>query len=735
MNPIFASEYLILLAIAIVLMGAWMSWHAAARCRRPYRIAITVCRSVALTGLAIVALNPGTWRVEKEQGDEEWAILVDRSRSMAVEDVGKRSRWAAARDASRRIASTANDTATGGRTFLFAEDLTNDAADGEADHADGSSSRITRAGQTLLARYRSGNKRLAGIILISDGRECGETSREQLGVRARAQECPVYPIVMGGIIKTKDLAVRAVRREHVAFVGQKLNVGIRLTNSQMGRATVTAVLSDAHGKKLDEQRVAVDNNAEAVFSFTLDQKVAGYQRYVVSVRERPGESTPVNNTATFGVVVLDSKLRIFMAEGTPSWDSKFMAQLLRNQPNIEMCNVYRVSANRFLRINNDASKVTDTTDSVFPDSIDKLAAYDLVVFGKGAEYFLNPSRIKLLRQFVRDRGGSLLFSRGKPYSGEFPELEPLEPVIWGRRAQGAFRFAPTDAGEQIGLFGRMLPAQADRVWARLPELQFAHRCKQVKGFSQVLAQGRSANAATTGGIPLIISQRFGKGIVLTVNAEDFWHWDFFPSVSEADGVYKELWTQLIQWAATYAEYLPGQEFSLKLNTNAALPNEPLQARIGRRYAGNGSPPPVLRIKSNRVEVQKRQISGEPGPFGGWDLVFSLPRPGLYLAELADHETGKALGPCVGIHIISPPTEKSNLSSDPNNLRKIAEYSGGKLLTVTEACALVRSYAPQNASVDLSKALWHPAWDTWYLLLLILACFGTECFLRRRNGLL
>ena len=126
MNPIFASEYLILLAIAIVLMGAWMSWHAAARCRRPYRIAITVCRSVALTGLAIVALNPGTWRVEKEQGDEEWAILVDRSRSMAVEDVGKRSRWAAARDASRRIASTANDTATGGRTFLFAEVLTNE---------------------------------------------------------------------------------------------------------------------------------------------------------------------------------------------------------------------------------------------------------------------------------------------------------------------------------------------------------------------------------------------------------------------------------------------------------------------------------------------------------------------------------------------------------------------------------------------------------------------------------
>ena len=72
-----------------------------------------------------------------------------------------------------------------------------------------------------------------------------------------------------------------------------------------------------------------------------------------------------------------------------------------------------------------------------------LSQFDLVLFGKGAEYFLDEAKIELLHRFVRDRGGGLLFCRGKPYYQSLDALALLEPVEWGPALRSGMRWRPT----------------------------------------------------------------------------------------------------------------------------------------------------------------------------------------------------------------------------------------------------------------------------------------------------
>ena len=332
--------------------------------------------------------------------------------------------------------------------------------------------------------------------------------------------------------------------------------------------------------------------------------------------------------------------------------------------------------------------------------------------------------------FVKEQGACIVFFRGKPYAGEFKELGPLEPVAWGRPAGSKFRLRPTRTGQDAGLFGSMLAGMDDPVWMKMPPLQNAHRARRLKSFSQVLVEGMLPVGDRAVPLPAVVARRYGKGIVLLVNAEGLWQWDFFPSVTGAETMYKEFWTQLMQWAVTYAEFLPGHEYALSLSSSAVLPGVPVRARVGHRGTERPEDPPRVRVVGDGDTIQEFPVS--PGTEEGvWEAVFSLQEPGTYRVELA----GPKSPPCATLHIRTPPTELDDTSADPDFLKALAEASGGAVITETDIAGTVAALEPAAEAVDMNRAVWVPLWDTWWLLCAMLTFFGVEWFTRRRNGLM
>ena len=734
-NPLFQAEYVILAGLALVVVSSLLCWRTAARCRLRWRLALTVLRTIAVAGLAVLALNPGRWRSETIGVESEWALLVDRSRSMEVADANGAPRLKAA----ARIAQDAiREAGPSGRMRLVAfadrdeliapESLATLSATGRATD-------LVGAGRNVVQRSRSSGRRLSGMLLLSDGRQTAPADPLQLAAECRAQNIPVFALPLGGDVPRKDLSVSVSRRQYVAFVGQKVRVAATVRNEGLGPVSSAVVLRAPDGTVAAEQQIELDSGASVPVAFTLTPKEAGYGEYEIAVPERPGESSVLNNRARVGLSVLKNKLRVFMAEGTPGWESKFLVQLLRQQGNMEVTTVYRLSAEHFFRVDTDLLKGAEFSTPVFPDTPEALAAYDMVLFGKGAEYFLTPERIALLKRFVSEQGACVVFTRGKPYGDSLPGLEPLEPAAWGPAANAPVHFMPAKSTAPNGLFGSMLPGAGDPVWAKLPKLQLGHRFTEEKPFAKVLAEGVIDVAGRQASMPLLVVRRVGKGLSVAVNAEGFWQWDFFPSVPEAPEVYRDFWPQLLLWAAVYSEFLPGQDYALRLSDNGVPEGGVVAVHVTARRGVEVTQPPTVRIGSGpntvRTLATAQVAPGEPH----WMAQVAMDRAGLYRVELvaaggAGHGAATAM-----LEVKAPPTETDNLSADRDYLETLARESGGAVIKKEELAGVVARLEKPEETRATGRTIWEPLWNRGWVLGLILALFAGEGVIRRRNGLM
>jgi hypothetical protein len=698
---------------------------------------IVVVRLLGVAALLLIALNPGLWQRHLDETTGEWALLLDRSASMAAKDGGGdgQTRWQQAVSLARQAIADPS-VAKIAALYTFADTTTRIDSDALGKTSpDGTASDIITACRDLLNRYRADGRLLTGILLLSDGRQVPTADAASMTALARARETPIHTVTLGGPLPRRDLAVSFRCARTIAFIGQEARVTVDVTAAGFDPLRLDVQLTTPDGTLIATQPVSLDAgtaSASAVFTLTPDTK--GHVPYVVSLAARPGEQNIQNNTDRAALLVLDQKIRVLTVEGVPHWDSKFLLQLLHNQPNIEVTSLYRLTADRFFRVTPGRQQAEDASEADFPDGDDALGRYDLIIFGKGVEYFLTPVRIERLRRFLRDQGGGVLFARGRPYSREFPELAAIEPLTWGAHSGQSGRLKPLVAGTEAGLFGDTLPAAADPVWNRLPPLQDMHRAAELSPFTLVLAE--AVAETETAATPLILARRVGKGLVVTINAGDFWKWDFFPDVKESRDMYASLWSQLVQWMVTYAEFLPGESGSLKLSPAAVRPGEPVRATIQFRSGTTAnSEVPLLRIRNSEgevvLELQPAVNAADPNRR---DAFFTLETAGDYLADVLAPGTNQPITPRVALRVLPPPTETDNPDADADFMRRLAEQSGGQTVTPETLNDTVAQLRPENRLIPLERAIWQPFWNRAWLLLLTALFFSIEWFARRRGGL-
>jgi hypothetical protein len=296
---------------------------------------------------------------------------------------------------------------------------------------------------------------------------------------------------------------------------------------------------------------------------------------------------------------------------------------------------------------------------------------------------------------------------------------------------------PRGEGEDLGLFGGLLPGRDDAIWARLPPVRCNQTPAGLKSFAQVLAEGRRAGDSASQAVPLLVSRRFGKGMAVTMNVDGLWQWSFFPSAKDAAGMYEELWTQLLLWAGTYAEFLPGHDYALHLGVLTAPPNVPVRVQARRRgSAAGGGEAPRLRVTRGPDTVQELSLAGGERA-DSWESVLTLVTPGLYRVTLVP-PTGAAQGREVGalLQIQPPPGERDDVNPDLEFLEKLTAASGGRVLKAGELADVMaqRERDRGRAAGEGSNRVWEPLWDRGWLLVVIMAALATEWTIRRRNGL-
>ncbi len=728
MNPLLPLHHLIPLLLMVLFLSLRLNWRSTQRCASHRRGSIFFFRLLSITCLAVAALNPGSWIDRSEEQSRTWTVLLDRSASMAQCDVANEARFQTAISIGQEIERLApGDDEV--RIYPFSKGLEERVERLNTLSPTGNMTDIYTAGTEALAA-RSLNKKLAGVFVLSDGRNLGEGKAKELGMRARAARVNFYPLVIGGPIKRPDLILSTHRRHIVSFVEQPINLNVSARRQALTPLRTKLLIKDQRDNVIKEGLVDLSKKDEKTVTLQLPGQEAGYYEYTIVLPKYADEHSIANNQVKIGVTVLASRLRVLIAEGTPSWDTKFLTQLLRTSKNMAVTSIYRLSQDRYFRVATDSHQTCSAASSIFPDDKKAIARYDLVIFGRGVEYFLTPARIDLLKYFVRELGGCVIFSRGKPYQGEFEQLAQIEPLRWGKSLANTFRMHPTHKGESVGLFGDLLASQKDPIWDELPPLGNAQHAT-TKSFTSILAKGTYERRGRARTIPLVVSRRYGRGMSLVVNVEGLWKWDFFPAVKRAADVYSSFWSQLVTWSATYADFLPGQDFSIRLSEPKCYPKEPIRVRVCRR-ASSTSPLPDLRILREREVVDTVKLTDCLSGKNQWDLVFTPQSAGTHCLELVKKAT--PIGPRALLYVEKRPGEDEELSADKCFLEELALSSGGSLITA-EKLKDILATPPKETSSSGDGAVWTPLWDNWWLLTILLFSLTTEWFLRRRSGLL
>src|SRR5690606_25040162 len=115
-----------------------------------------------------------------------------------------------------------------------------------------------------------------------------------------------------------------------------------------------------------------------------------------------------------------------------------------------------------------------------------------------------------------------------------------------------------------------------------------------------------------------------------VNGDGLWKWDFFPEARELGNMYEDFWTQLIQRMASYSEFLPGQDFSLRLPALRGRAGDPVNVSMSYRGSGE-TPSPKLRITAPDGQATELQPAAHPDPGGHphWRASFTPDEAGAW----------------------------------------------------------------------------------------------------------
>lgn len=721
---------LLVIVIGLILFASWRSTHGLSRWRRGGLLAL---RAAFLCALGAILLNPGRWVKPSDRVSRPWIILVDQSESM-MRNLAQGTRFDQARELATLATQHAKDGGLSVRVHPFDASL-HAAVETLPTTAEGPASKIRSAVDAAFQETAAAGEAPAAVLVLSDGRGTENTKTlEALALRAQARQIPVHTVAIGADSPVPDLSVRAGRASIQVFAKQTVHVPVVVEAQGLGPLRPQLQLLDAHGKVLAERAVDVTDGGRVVTTFEVPAPEAS-ARWSLAIAVQPNEARHGNNRGTVSIRVLNAKTRVFLAEGAPYWDSKFLAQLLRQQSHMEVHSVHRLSEQRYFRIDSGQADPTESATATFPESLDELSRYDLVLLGKNIDGFMTPARMEALRQYVRDHGGAVLFCRGKAATSELPGIETLEPVAWGNTLSTEFRFSPTAEGAAAGLFGETLPAPDDAMWSALPPLKDGRALASIKPFTRILAAGTPVTTSSGGKFPVLLVRRYGQGVTGLANGDGLWKWDFFPEARELGNMYEEFWSQWLQWLASYSEFLPGHDFSLRL---PALHGEAGQAvPITIAYRGKGMPPtPKLLISNGSsamdlVPAPLHDASGRPQ----WRATFTPPASGTWRVKLIDDRPNAVPTPEADLVVPDAPAESDDLSPDPEFLAALSSATAGKALDAEQAKTFFASSMTADPPLTRENgAEWQPSWTRPWLAILLAFLPASEWFFRRRQGL-
>ena len=181
-----------------------------------------------------------------------------------------------------------------------------------------------------IKNAQEGNN-LVDVVLVSDG-----IHNQGINPAAITMPFPIHTLGLGDTIPKKDIRVKSVYANKVAYLGNKFPVQADIAAYGFAGKTVMAYLKQ--GKTvLDKQVVAFKQQDDVkTITFNATATQVGVQHLVVETEILGGDVNPKNNRQDVYVEVIDGKEKVLLLALAPHPDLKALKSIIEKNQNYEL---------------------------------------------------------------------------------------------------------------------------------------------------------------------------------------------------------------------------------------------------------------------------------------------------------------------------------------------------------------------------------------------------------------
>ncbi len=584
-----------------------------------------------------------------------------------------------------------------------------------------------------------GNAPVSGVVLITDGADNRSRNLAATAALLKARKIPVYPIGIGADGFSRDTEVVRVSapRKVLKDTMIEADVAVRATGYPGRRARIQVKERD---RVLQSQEITLGSDGEVkTYKVNFTPDAAGSRVFTFRIEPFQDELISENNDRTVLVRVEDERPRVLYVEGEPRWIYGFLRRASLEDKNLHLVTLLRQADGKFLR---QGVETGSMLEKGFPTDRAELFQYKAIILGSVEASFFTFDQLRLIADFVGQRGGGFLMLGGKNSFGQGgyinTPLEDLLPVTlrFGAGSAGVPAFRDVEFKARLTAYGsehpvtRMSVLDADnrKRWEGAPSLVGMNPTSRAKPGATVLLQGvgdtRSESAV------LLAFQRFGRGKSMALATGSTWRWRM--GQDHRDNFHELFWKQMLRWLVSDAP----DPVRLETEKHSYSLDEPVVLRA------EVNDPGFMQLNNARIAVQVKAPSGqlatvpltwEPDQEGVYTATYKAQENGIYEMSTEAFQGDKSLGSAKGSFRVADSTDEyHNAALNSALLKQLAADTGGRYYSPGDAQHLAEdiSYVDNGASRIEEKELW----DMPFFFLLLIGSVAAEWILRKRKGL-
>ncbi|MBC8109131.1 MAG: VWA domain-containing protein, partial [Anaerolineae bacterium] len=348
-------------------------------------------------------------------------------------------------------------------------------------------------------------QRVAGVILLTDGRDTPQRPLAATLAMLKDTGVKVFPVPMGSDQPPANIEVQSIVSQDAAFkddivnvkatvratgVGASRNVVVRLKDKKTDRAMIGA------DGRMVEQQVTLPNDQPTEVELQFKPEQIGQLDLVVEAIKQPGEIDDDDNVRELQIEVLDAKIAVLYVEGYPRWEYRYLKNEMIRDRTVDIA-CWLTSADPTFK------QEGDIPITRFPENMDEMLAYDVVVFGDVDPDYFSDAQLQLVADFVSKKSGGFGLVAGPQSAPQRYRGTPIETILpvdisrvqdddprGGALTQG-FRIQLTKEGENSSIFRFFADKQRNDKYLR-EDLQqlfwYCHGVRVKRGVGEVLAE-------------------------------------------------------------------------------------------------------------------------------------------------------------------------------------------------------------------------------------------------------